>query len=143
MSWATCYAGSNNIHFNYPPIMNDGRNYASWQPGAAINNDIRNSANIISNWDYRNYLMKNADNIIRLNQLESCNNCGCCPPANQSDKSSPAIGPQQTSVPYLYTSCSSRDQPFGYENSDLKQLYLSREQLKVLKADPITISVRA
>ena len=39
MSWATCYAGSNNIHFNYPPIMNDGRNFASWQPGAVINND--------------------------------------------------------------------------------------------------------
>ena len=37
MSWGTCYAGSNNIHFDFPPIMMDGRNFAKWQPGAAIN----------------------------------------------------------------------------------------------------------
>ena len=36
MSWATCYAGSNNIHFDFPPIITDGRNYAKWQPGAVI-----------------------------------------------------------------------------------------------------------
>lgn len=140
MSWATCYAGSNNIHFNYPPIMNDGRNYASWQPGAVINNEIRVNANIKSNWEYRNYLMKNADNIIRLNQLESCNNCGCCPPANQNIK--PTTGSQQTNVPYLYNSCLSRDQPFGYENSDLKQVYLSREQLKLIKSEPISFKIQ-
>ena len=135
MSWATCYAGSNNIHFNYPPIMNDGRNYASWQPGATINQEIRANANIKSNWDYRNYLMKNADSIIKTNQLESCNNCGCCP-ANDSNE--PMIGPKQGNTPFLYQSCTSKDQPFGYENSDLKQLYLSREQLKIIKADPVT-----
>ena len=28
MSWGTCYSGSNNIHFGFPPIMTDGRNYA-------------------------------------------------------------------------------------------------------------------
>ena len=28
MSWATCYNSSNNIHFNFPPIMADGRNFA-------------------------------------------------------------------------------------------------------------------
>ena len=40
MSWGTCYAGSNNIHFDFPPIMADGRNYATWQPGAVINENI-------------------------------------------------------------------------------------------------------
>ena len=49
MSWATCSAGSNNIHFNYPPLMNDGRNYSSWQPGAVINENIRAYSNIKSN----------------------------------------------------------------------------------------------
>ena len=41
MSWGTCYSASNNIHFDFPPIMNDGRNYASWQPVAVINNEIK------------------------------------------------------------------------------------------------------
>ena len=41
MAWATCYSGSNNIHFNFPPKMSDGRNYASWQPDAVINQRIQ------------------------------------------------------------------------------------------------------
>ena len=78
MSWATCYSGNNNIHFNYPPIMSDGRNYSQWQPTAQINNEIKKDANLNSNYDYRNYLTKNADSIIKYNQLQSCNECGNC-----------------------------------------------------------------
>ena len=48
MSWGTCYSGSNNIHFDFPPIMADGRNYATWQPGAAINATIRKEEGIKS-----------------------------------------------------------------------------------------------
>ena len=46
MSWGTCYSGSNNIHFNSPPIMHDGRNYASWQSGATINENLRKKTGI-------------------------------------------------------------------------------------------------
>ena len=52
MSWATCFSGSNNIHFNFPPIMQDGRNYASYQPEALTNNKIQMQNNINSNWKY-------------------------------------------------------------------------------------------
>ena len=69
MSWGTCYSGSNNIHFDYPPIMMDGRNFADWQPGAVINERIRQDAHIKSNADYRKYLTNNADNIIKYNQF--------------------------------------------------------------------------
>ena len=48
MSWGTCYSGSNNIHFDFPPIMKDGRNFASWQPGAVLSERIRQDAGIIS-----------------------------------------------------------------------------------------------
>ena len=41
MSWATCYSGSNNIHFNSPPIMSDGRNFATWVPACAVNETIQ------------------------------------------------------------------------------------------------------
>ena len=63
MSWGTCYSGSNNIHFDYPPIMDDGRNYSKWQPAAVLNNEIRKSEGIKTNWEYRNYLVANAGNI--------------------------------------------------------------------------------
>ena len=73
MSWATAYTGSNNIHFNFPPIMTDGRNYSQWEPSNVTNEKIRESENINTNWEYRRYLQKNADTIIKTNQLSSFN----------------------------------------------------------------------
>ena len=64
MSWGTCYSGSNNIHFDYPPIMNDGRNFATWVPANEVSENIRTKENIQNNNDYRQYLVNNADNII-------------------------------------------------------------------------------
>ena len=69
MSWATCYSGSNNIHFNFPPIMADGRNFASWQPDAVINQRIQKQEQIKSNWQYRQYLQKNGNQIMNYNSL--------------------------------------------------------------------------
>ena len=64
MNWGTCKQGSNNIHFDFPPIMSDGRNYSSWQPNAEMNNELIKTYNIKSNADYRTFLTKNADMII-------------------------------------------------------------------------------
>ena len=122
MSWATCYAGSNNIHFNFPPIMTDGRNYATWQPGAVVNEKIRENNNITSNWDYRNFLQHNATKIIQANSVSACNNCGACPPLYTGSQN-PDV---QSNTPFVFASALDGSQPFGYENSDLKNLYLSR-----------------
>ena len=75
MSWGTCYSGSNNIHFDFPPIMMDGRNFADWQPGAVINQKIREDAGIKTNSDYRQFLINNADQIIKYNQMQACDQC--------------------------------------------------------------------
>ena len=45
-AWAVCSSGSNNAYFNFPPIMTDGRNYATWQPSAEINKRIQPQENI-------------------------------------------------------------------------------------------------
>ena len=66
MSWAQCFSGSNNIHFNFPPILSDGRNYASWQPEAVINERIQKKENINSNWAYRQFLTHNGLDIMNL-----------------------------------------------------------------------------
>lgn len=129
MSWGTCYAGSNNIHFDFPPIMMDGRNYAKWQPGSVINQQIRKENDIKSNWQYRQYLTKNADDIIKSNQLEACDNCCYCPSIRSGD----AV----PNTPFLYNSCMEKSQPYGYEDSDLKNMYLSRQQLESRMVAPI------
>lgn len=130
MSWATCYSGSNNIHFDLPPIMTDGRNYASWQPGAVVNKKIREQANIKTNWQYRKYLTDNADAIIKYNQTEACNQTSMCP-ANYVHNGN------QPNTPYLYSSCTSTAKPYGYQNSDLKNLYLNEYQLQCRLVTPV------
>jgi len=76
MSWATCYSGSNNIHFNFPPIMADGRNFASWQPEAVVNDRIRQQENITTSWQYRQYLTNNASEIMKMNSYGACEELG-------------------------------------------------------------------
>ena len=72
MSWATCFSGSNNIHFNFPPIMQDGRTYSSYQPEAVVNQRIQEVNNINTNWKYRQFLTQNADQIMQFNTTEAC-----------------------------------------------------------------------
>lgn len=121
MSWATCYSGSNNIHFNFPPLMNDGRNYGSFQPGVALDKEIKKTQNILTNSDYRAYLQKNADEIIKNNQLNACDECSSCPYINDSN--------MNFNKPYIFNSILSKDQPYGYESSDLKNIFLSRQEM--------------
>lgn len=130
MSWATCYSGSNNIHFNFPPIMADGRNYASWQPDAVINERIQKQEGIQSNWAYRQYLQNNSLQIMKYNNLEACYDLGLDPHMKTNDKPS-------SNVPYNYKSTFDRGEPgFGYSHSDLKNPYLSREQLNARMMAP-------
>ena len=130
MTWGTCYSGSNNIHFDFPPIMSDGRNFATWQPGAIVNEEIKVRENIKTNWQYRQYLTNNADNIIKYNQLAACDQCCSCP-AKYGD------GKEVSNSPFLYKSCTESTQPYGYENSDLKNLYLDEYQLQCRLITPV------
>ena len=123
MSWGTCYSGSNNIHFNFPPIMADGRNFAQWQPDAVVNNRIQKQEGITNNWSYRQYLQQNGLQIMNYNTTEACYELGLDPHVQTGKTPS-------DNVPYTFRSTFDTSQPgFGYCNSDLKNPYLSREQL--------------
>ena len=111
--------------------MADGRNYADWQPGAVVNERIKEQAGITSNSQYRQYLTHNATQIMQSNQLEACNECGNCV-HNTSNPLQP-----QRNVPYVFASVLDNSQPFGYENSDLKNYYLSRQQLQARMIAPV------
>jgi hypothetical protein len=123
MSWRTCYSGSNNIHFDSPPIMMDGRNYASWQPEAVINKRIQTQEGINNNWNYRKFMQNNGLEIMKFNNMQSCYTLGL--ESRFETSSEPA-----SNVPYKFRNVFDTGTPgFGYNTSDLKNPYLTREQL--------------
>ena len=130
MSWATCYSGSNNIHFNFPPIMQDGRNYASYQPEAVINERIQKENNIHSNWNYRQFMTANANEIMKFNNDEACTALGLSPHVKSDATPS-------SNVPFLYKSTFDTAKPgYGYSSSDLKNPYMSRVELQARLISP-------
>jgi len=128
-SW-TCYSGSNNIHFDYPPIVSDGRLFTTYQPESVINQRIQKQENIHTNWSYRKYMQQNGLEIMKYNSLESCYELGLNPNMKTNNTSSP-------NVPFLYSTSFDTNKPgYGYSNSDLKSPYLSREQLNARMISP-------
>lgn len=130
MSWSTCYSGSNNMDFNFPPIMNDGRNWSQWQPDAQVNERIQRQEGIQSNWQYRQYLQNNGQKIMNYNTQEACYALGLDPHIDTG------LTPSDN-VPYKFKGIFDTGKPgFGYCNSDLKNPYLSREQLNARLVAP-------
>jgi len=124
--------GTNPVYPEFPPIMMDGRAIvASDQPEAVLNNALIKELGIQSNWQYRNYLTQNAEDIMKYNYRESSNDVGYF--KRYADT------PKEYNVPFMYPSFISEATPNGYQPSDLKQVYLSREQLEARKVAP-TIS---
>lgn len=122
MSVNNCYGTPNNVYNNFPGITNDGSLFTSYQPAGQYNLSLKNAANINSNYDYRSYLQKNATNIIEYNKKYAYNfNCYF-----NYDKKSEVV---KSGNPYVFTSNLDKSKPFGYNDSDLKNLYLSRQQL--------------
>jgi hypothetical protein len=129
---------TNNKYPGFPPLMMDGRSVTNtWQPESIINDDLIQSNNIRSNWEYRKYLTNNSQDIMKYNFLESSNDVGYYKrsidlPNMQSNRVSNMNG-----LPYGFTSVLDQTKPFGYQTSDLKELYLSREQLESRKISPV------
>ena len=118
MSWGTCYSGSNNIHFDYPAIMSDGRLFTSRDPACMRNSMIKQSAGITDNYQYRQYLIHNGNQVAQKNSQLACKESSqCIREAQQAPKTQK----------YLYKDCADRSRPYGYENSDLKNMYVSRQ----------------
>lgn len=124
---------TNNRYENFPPIMNDGRSItASYQPEAVINNELLVNTGIKTNFEYRKYLTRNSQDIMKYNFGEACNDAGY-----YKRFANPVGNNNLSSSPYLYKSIFDKHNAAGVDNSDLKQLYLSREQLDARKVSPI------
>jgi hypothetical protein len=103
--------------------MSDGRNYATWQPDAVVNERIQKQEGIQNNWQYRQYLQKHDIQIMNYNSTEACYDLGLDPHV-QTDRT------PSSNVPYTFRNTFDTSTPgYGYCNSDLKNPYLSSEQL--------------
>ena len=133
MSWGTCYNSckdaTNNIHFNYPPLVNDGRLFTAYDTAEAYGEKIKQKEGISTNWEYRQYLQKNACKIMKYNNIECFYDLGLNPGVTNDKKSS--------NSPLLYNCVDdNRQPPYGYCNSNLKNYYLSREQINSKMISP-------
>jgi hypothetical protein len=121
MSWGTCYSGSNNIHMGYPALMSDGRLYGDWNAACKNNNALKAKEGITNNYNYRQYLINNGSKVMLENAKASCDNCCAC---FENFNKTPRKNDK-----YIFKSCSDKTVPFGYEHSDLKNMYLSSKDL--------------
>lgn len=131
MSWATCYSSSNNIHFDFPPLMSDSRIYTKYDRMITVDKKIMKNNEIRTNNDYRKYLVENAVDIMNNNHVSKCNNVGSHNFENNFDRRFKHYNK------YLFKSVADTTQPYGYESSDLKNAYLSRERLQSKMVAPL------
>ena len=64
---STCNKTSNNKYFYLPARMNDGRTFTDYRSSSTVDDMIRYSNNVMSSYDYRQFLISNANNIMKVN----------------------------------------------------------------------------
>jgi len=64
----SCYKSSNNKFFNASARMSDGRNFTDYRPNHEINKHIIDNNSITNMHNYRMFLSRNTDEIIKRNQ---------------------------------------------------------------------------
>jgi hypothetical protein len=135
----TMHTVHTNIQYpEIPPFVSGGMSVsASWQPESENNSDLLAKTGITTNWQYRKYLMNNAKDIIEYNYRESIND------QNENIRKSESPHIQSNAVtgynnaPRLQHNVSDMTHRFGKPTSDLKNRYLSREQMNALKISPV------
>ena len=128
MSWGTCYSGSNNIHMDKPPLMSDRRVFTLVNPACDLNERLQKHTGSKTNYDYRQNLIHNGRTIMKNNTIKACDESSeCVKQSNEINKTNK----------YLFKSFGYTHIQYGYQNSDLKNLYVSRANLQSKFVSPI------
>jgi hypothetical protein len=134
----TMYPVHDKNYFTEHPIQSsDNMISADWQPEAANNAELLSKVGIKTNWQYRKYLIGNAKDIIEYNYRESNNENGIYVREAAVPKINCNSASGMTNSPRLQTSVLDTTHRFGKPASDLKNMYLSREQLHALTISPV------
>lgn len=116
---------SSKIYYTVTPI---NPVESSWQPDAIINNKIHVESGITSNWKYRQYIQNNANHIMKYNTMEYIYASGNNPYITDNS----AI--QTQGMPYKFSSL--HEPNFEFNNSDLKQDFLKKQQFNARLISP-------
>ena len=94
------------------------------------NQEIQSNSGINSNWGYREYMQKNANQIMKYNTMQTIYTSGNNPYTVLNTNPT-------NNTPYLYNSVHDNNNPlYGFRNSDLKQDYTKKEQIKSRMISP-------
>jgi hypothetical protein len=83
--------------------------------------------NFQSNWKYREFMQKNANEIMKYNTKSAINNSGNNPYCVINNE-------KQSNVPLSFSSMYDTNKYF--DNSDLKESYMKKQQLKLRLVSP-------
>ena len=101
-----------------------------YQAESVVNNNLQKKSGIKSNWNYRQYLQNNANDIMKYNTYQAIYTSGNNPYVLQN-----SIEADQT--PFLYYSThDNRKSKVSHPNTDLRQSYLQKEQFKSKMISP-------
>ena len=126
--WGNSYSGSNNIHHNFPPLMDDGRIFTTWHSSSVVNNTIKDNAGMKTNWDYRKYMIENSNRIIKNDKIIS----GFMTENLEDDGMTDM--PKKSEFSFFKQIDQSKN---GRQPSDLKEEYLSRFDLQKRRDIPV------
>jgi hypothetical protein len=125
---------TNNQFPIFPPKMSDGRSLiSSWNSESKelqsfkqqVGEDAFNLSPLSPNWAYRRYMQKNGYEIMAKNFVDTANDTGIESMGENYNNEDIKTG----NIPYAFDSLGDDSRPPGYQESNLKDLYLSREQL--------------
>ncbi len=120
---------SNNRYDGFPPLMNDGRSVmASARSEPLTHNKILQNAGFTCNASYREYMIKNAREIVTKDFTDASTDAGYPVGGRFADQIM-----EQQGGPILYRTVFDTPQT---PVSDLKSIYLSREQLDAKRVAP-------
>ena len=97
-----CERPANNRYFNCPPLMADGRHFTDYRPRCDVNY-VYPKDQAISSYDYRMYLIHNADKLMAAQREEAYRKNVCGPCVEPYDVGT--MLPEQTTIECNTNSC--------------------------------------
>ena len=105
-------------------------NQLVYQAESIVNTNLQRESNIKSNWEYRQYLQKKSNDIMKYNTYQAIYTSGNNPYISSNNE-------EVNKTPVLYHSTyDNRKSKVSHPDTNLKQTYLEKEQFKSRMISP-------
>jgi hypothetical protein len=75
----SCNSTSNNKYFGCPALMSDGRTFTDYRPRCMVNDQIKKANQLTNSYDFRQFLIHNAESLMKANQQYAIQKVSCKP----------------------------------------------------------------